>query len=97
MQVIGVIVAIILLVGSLGLMIAAIIDNQINPTYANALGISYAGLFSVSLALLGLAISVVAYGRNKDMKLAKRTMVLGIVSIAILVLLFSLVPIRVGH
>ena len=94
---IGVIVAIILLVGSLCLMIAAIIDNQINPTYANALGISYAGMFSVSIALLGLVISVVAYGNNKEMKLAKRTMVFGIVSVVTLVLLFSLVPVRVGH
>ena len=94
---IGVIVAIILLVGSLGLMIVAIIDNQINPTYANALGISYAGMISVSIALLGLVISVVAYGNNKELKLAKRTIVFGIASIVTLVLLFSLVPIRVGH
>ena len=94
---IGVIVAIILSVGSLGLMIAAIIDNQMNPTYANALGISYAGMISVSIALVGLVISVVAYGNNKEMKLAKRTMMFGIVSVVTLVLLFSLVPIRVGH
>ena len=94
---IGAIVAITLFVGSLGLMIAAIFDNQTNPTYANSLGVAYAGIISVCIALLSLVVSVVAYQKNKDMKLAKRTMVFGFVCVVTLVLLFSLVPIRVGH
>ena len=68
---VGVIVAIILFVGSLGLMTAAIFDNQTNPTYANSLGVAYAGIISVCIALLGLVVSVVAYQKNKGMKLAK--------------------------
>ena len=93
---IGVIVAIILFVGSLGLMIAAIFDNQLNPTYGSALGIAYAAVISVSTALLGLAISIVAHLANKELKLAKRTMVFGFVCVATLALIFSLVEPRMS-
>ena len=87
---IGVIVAIVLLTGSICLMIGAIIINQINPNYNTALAIPVYNALGFILALLGLVISVVAYQKNKSMKLAKRTMVLGLGCAFVLLLLFPL-------
>ncbi len=87
---IGVIVALVFLVGSLCLMSGVIIANQINPSYGSALGVPIYNALSIVLALLGLVTSVFVYRKNKDMKLAKRTMVLGVICVVVLVLLFPL-------
>jgi hypothetical protein len=87
---IAVVMAIVLLTGSLCLMIGAIVENQIHPRYGSALTIPIVNFISMIPALLGLGVSVVAYQKNKGMKLAKRTMVLGIVCVVILVLLLPL-------
>ena len=78
-------------------MMAAIIDNQMNQTYESALGFTYAGIISLSTALMGLTISIVLHLMNKEMTLAKRTMVCGFVAVAILMLLFSQVETRISE
>ena len=85
---IGVIIALMFIVGSIGLMMSAIILNQMYPDYGSALAVPIFNAMGILLALLGLGISVVACQKNKDMKLAKRTKILGIICVVILVLLF---------
>ena len=69
-------------------MIGAIILNQIDPNYNSALAVPVFNGLGIILALLGLGIAAFANQKNKDMKLAKRTLVLGIVCVVILALLF---------
>lgn len=87
---IGTVVALIFLVGSICLMIGVIVVNQINPNYGSALAVPVYNALGIILALVGSGISVVAHQKNKGLKLAKRTMVLGIVCVVVLVLLFPL-------
>ncbi len=83
-----VIVALVLILGSICLMTGVIIINQIYPDYNSALAVPVFNALGIFLALLGLGISFIDYRKNNNIKLAKRTMVLGIVCVVILVLLF---------
>ena len=87
---IGVIVAIVFLTGASCVMIGAITLNQINPSYNSALAVPIYNVIGIILALIGLVVAVVTYQKNRDMKLAKFTMMVGIVCVIVLVLLFPL-------
>ena len=50
---IGILVPTIILASSVAFMAAAVINNQLDPTYSNALGIPYANIVSLAGALLG--------------------------------------------
>ncbi len=84
---IGVIVALVFNVGSICLMIGIIIANQINPNYGSALAVPIFNALSIILSMIGLGISVVAYSKNKKMKLTKRTMKFGVLCVVVLVVL----------
>ena len=86
----GVVMALIPLLGSIGLMAGAIAHNQIDPSYATALTIPIANVVSLLLALLSVAISISLRRRRRDVRALKATMVLGIVCAAALALLFPL-------
>ncbi len=83
-------IAIVLLTGASGLMIAALISNQVDPTYASALAIPIANLASLVLVLLALPFAGMAYSKHRDVVLARRTMVLTVALIAALAVLFPL-------
>lgn len=85
---IKIIFALVLILGAICLMIGAIIINQIDPDYNSALTVPVFNVLGIFLALLGLGISYFDYRKNNNSKLAKRTMVLAIVCMVILVLLF---------
>lgn len=85
---IGFIVALVFLVGSLCVMIGIIIANQLDPNYGSALAIPIFNALSIILAMIGLGISLVAHHKNKGMTLAKRTMIFGVVCVVLLVVLF---------
>ena len=85
-----VITALIVLIASIGIMLGSIIMNQIYPSHSSALAVAVYNGLGFILAVLGLGISVVGYQKNKDMKLAKRTMMLGLGCAFILLLLFPL-------
>lgn len=87
---IGVVVAIVLLAVSVVLMIGILIYNQIDPSYGSSLAVPVYNALAFILALLGLVVSIVAYQKNKGMKLAKRTMVFGFACTLVLLLLFPL-------
>ncbi len=87
---IGIIIALVFSVGSIGLMLGIIITNQLNPSYNSALAVPIYNALGIILALLGLIVSIITYQRNSDLLLAKRTMRFGIISVVILVLLFPL-------
>ncbi len=82
--------AIVFLTGSVGLMIAAIVNNQIDPNLSTALGIPLANIVSSILALVGAVIAAVAHNRNTASPLTRRTMIFGFVLVVALVLLFPL-------
>jgi len=84
------IIAIVLLAGSVGLMLAAFISNQIDPSYSSALTIPIANLASLALTLLALPFAVTAYRKNKQAISAKRTMMVALALVAALALLFPL-------
>ena len=85
---IGIVAALILSVSAIGLTAAAIIHNQLEPTLGSALGVAYANLVSIALAVAGVLVALVARHRNKEMTLAMRTMVFAIACTAILMVLF---------
>ncbi len=87
---IGVVIALIFLVGSIGIMIGIIIINQINGTYSSALAVPIYNLLCLILALVGLGISGIARQKNKEMKLARRTFVFGLICVVILAVLFPI-------
>ncbi len=84
---IGVVIALVFLVGSIGIMIGIIIMNQIHGTYGSALAVPIYNVLCLILAVVGLGISAFAQQKNKEMKLAKRTFVLGLICVVILVVL----------
>lgn len=83
-------IAIVLLAGSLGLMTAAVISNQIDPTYSSALAIPIANLASLALALLALPVAGIAYRRDKQATSAKRTLIAAAALVVALAALFPL-------
>lgn len=83
-----IIAALILLVGAIGLTAAAIAYNQLEPTYGSAMGVAFANLFSIVLAVAGLLVAIVARHKNKEMTLPKRTLVFAIVCTAVLMAMF---------
>ena len=86
----GIIVALIFIVGAMGLMIGAVVSNHMNPDYNSALAVPFLNAFSIALALIGVGLSTMAYKKNKDMTLAKQTLIGGIVCFILLVILFPL-------
>ena len=84
---IGVVIALIFLVGSIGIMIGIIIINQINGSYGSALAVAVYNLLCLILAVVGLGIAAVAHQKNKEMKLAKRTLAFGLICVVILAVL----------
>lgn len=87
-KMIGVIVALVFLVGSLGIMAGAIIINQIHGTYGSALAVPIYNALGIILALVGLGVAAIAHHKHKEMILAKRTLVLGLFCVIILAVLF---------
>ena len=85
---IGAVVAMVFLIGSVGIMISGILLNQINPNYNSALAVPLFNALGIILALMGLALSLVAYKKNKNLKLAKRIMVLSFACLILLIVLF---------
>ncbi len=83
-------VSITLSVAALCLFLGAIISNQIHPNYSTALGIALANIVSFIVALLSLVVSLVAYGKNNDVKFGKQTMQGAFVLVVILFVLFPL-------
>ena len=83
----GVVLALIFLIGSISLMIGIIINNQINGTYGSALAVPVYNILCLILALVGLGIAVVADQKNKEMRLAKRTLLFGLICVVMLALL----------
>ena len=85
-----VITALVFLIGSIGIMLGSILMNQIYPSHSSALAVAVYNGLGFILAVLGLGISVVGYQMNKEMKLAKRTMIFGLGCAFILLMLFPL-------
>ena len=84
------IIAIVLLAVSASLLLAAVVGNQIDPSYSSALAIPIANLVSLALVLVALPFAMIAYRKNKSAKSAKRTMLVAIGLTVTLVLLFPL-------
>lgn len=84
------IIAIGLLTGSIGLLLAAVAGNQIDPSYSSALAIPIANLASLVIALLATPFAVIAYGKNDQAPAAKPTMVAAATLLIGLALLFPL-------
>ena len=76
---VGILVPVIILVGSAALMASAIIQNQLDPTYSNALGIPYANIVSLAGTLLGTGVAAAVYLRRKRSRALKRVMLIGVV------------------
>ena len=85
---IGIVAALVLSVSAIGLTAAAIIHNQLEPTLGSAMGVAFANLFSIVLAVAGLLVAIVARHKNKEMTLPKRTLVFAIVCTAVLMAMF---------
>ncbi len=85
---IRIVIALVFLVGSMGIMIGILIVNQIYGTYGSALSVPVYNLLCLILAVVGLGLSVVAHHKNKEMALAKRTVVFGLTCVIILAVLF---------
>ncbi|MCG8543851.1 MAG: hypothetical protein MJE12_06540 [Alphaproteobacteria bacterium] len=85
---IGIVAALVLSVSAIGLTAAAIIHNQLEPTLGSAMGVAFANLFSIVLAVAGLLLAIVARHKNKEMTLPKRTLVFAIVCTAVLMAMF---------
>lgn len=84
------ILAQVMLAGSTLLMLGAVAQNQINPSYATALAVPIANAAGLILALLATAISVAAYRRNRKSRDARCTVVFAILSAVVLTLLLPL-------
>lgn len=80
----------IMLAGSTFIVLGAVAQNQINPSYATALAVPVANAAGLVLALLATAISVAAHRRNRGRPDAKRTAVFAIVGVVVLTLLLPL-------
>ena len=78
------------LTGAVCLTAGAILHNQIEPNTATALTVPLANLASVLAASVGTAVAGVAYGKNRDMQLARRTLVFGLGCAAILLIMLPL-------
>ncbi len=87
---IGAVISTVLLVGSLCLMIAAIVNNQMNPSLGSALGIPIANGISLILVLLASLIAFFVQRNDENAKLAKRVMILGLIMAVGFAVLFPL-------
>ena len=86
----GIIVALIFIVGAICLMAGGMVSNRMSPDYSSALAVPLLNALSIALTLIGVAISFIVYNKNKDMTLAKQTLIWGIVCLILLVVLFPL-------
>lgn len=87
---IGIATAFILLLGAAGLMIGAVIHNQLEPTLATAMTVPFANLAAVVVALAGLATAAIAHRWMGGTRLTRATLFAGIACVAILIALFPL-------
>ncbi len=87
---IGILVPTIILASSVAFMAAAVINNQLDPTYSNALGIPYANIVSLAGALLGTGIAAAVYSKRKSSRTLKRVLLIGAVLSIGLIALFPL-------
>ena len=71
-------------------MVGILIDNQMNPDYSSALAVPIMNGLSIILAGIGVVISVMTHQKHPEMVWAKRTKVLGIIFVIVLVILFPL-------
>ncbi|NIA68989.1 hypothetical protein HBA54_10325 [Pelagibius litoralis] len=86
----GVISGIVLLAGSVGLMAAAVLHNQLDPNYATAMTIPLANIISLITALLSAVVSALASRGGRARAAAKRTMMTGFACAVVLALLLPL-------
>ena len=84
---ISIVLALVFLVGSIGIMIGALLINQINGTYGSALAVPVCNALGLILALVGLGIATIAHHKNKEMRLAKRTLTFSLFCVVVLALL----------
>lgn len=84
------ILAQVMLAGSTLLMLGAVAQNQINPSYSTALAVPIANAAGLVLALLATAIAVAAHRRDRRSRDAKLTVILAILSAIVLTLLLPL-------
>ncbi len=87
---IGIVIAMLLSLGSAVLMLGAIIHNQLDPTYATALTIPLANVLALTAAVLGLVLAVIAYRKDRESSPAKRAMIFALVCAVVLVILLPL-------
>ena len=87
---IGIVIAALLSLGSIVLMLGAIAHNQLDPTYATALTIPLANVLALTAALLGFVLALILYRKDRDSRLAKRTMIIAVVCALILAVLLPL-------
>lgn len=87
---IGIVIAMLLSLGSILLMLGAVVHNRIDPTYATALTLPLANVLALTAAVLGLVIAVVVYRRDRESVLAKRSMIFALVCAVALAILLPL-------
>lgn len=74
---VGILIPVIILIGSVALMASAVIQNQLDPTYSNALGIPYANIVSLAGTLLGTGLAAAVYLRHRHSRALKRVVLIG--------------------
>ena len=78
-----------LLITSIGLMAFALISNQLEPTYANALTLPIVNAASATLAFLAALLAVIAANNNSHSSIAK---IVAITSVLLTLTLLLLIP-----
>lgn len=86
----GIVIAMLLSLGSVALMLGAVIHNRVDPTYATALTLPLANALALTAAVLGLVIAVVVYRKDRESVLAKRSLIFALVCAVILAVLLPL-------
>ena len=84
----GVVIAVVLLLGALGLTAAAIVHNQMDPGTATALSVPIANAASLAVAMLAVILLLVLYRLGNRRPGAKAAMVFGLVCLVALAVLF---------
>lgn len=87
---IGIVTAFVLLLGAAGLMIGAVIHNQLEPTIATAMTVPFANLAAIIVALAGLATAAIVHRWMGATRLTKVAIVIGVACVVILIVLFPL-------
>lgn len=86
----GIVTAMLLSLGSIALMLGAVVHNRIDPTYATALTIPLANTLALTAAVLALIIAVIVYRKDRESVLAKRSMIFALVCAVALAILLPL-------